>query len=316
MLAVLKPSSLPWPRPTPLQATILSVLSDYLTLTKPPIILLLLITALGAMFLAAEGTPPVSVTLLLLLGGAAAAGGAGAINHYLDRDIDGLMNRTRRRPLPGRRISPGAALAFGIVLNLFAFVLLAAEVNLLSALLTLSGTLFYVFVYTLWLKRSTPQNIVIGGAAGAMPPLAGWAAVTGGLELPALYLFAIIFFWTPPHFWALALLIREDYARAGIPMLPVVRGVATTRRNIMLYTVVVVALTILFFTTQAVGWIYLSAALALGAIFLFLAWRVVSVTGPGVRTAGMHGERRLYLYSLLYLALIFIAVMVDSVVGL
>ena len=311
---MLKPSSLPRPRPSPLQASILSGLSDYVTLTKPPIILLLLVTALGGMFLAAQGPPPVSLTLLLMLGGAAAAGGASSINHYLDRDIDELMSRTRSRPLPGRRISPAAALAFGILLNVFAFVLLATGVNLLSALLTLSGTLFYVFVYTWWLKRSTPQNIVIGGAAGAIPPLAGWAAVTGGLELPSFYLFAIVFFWTPPHFWALALLIREDYARAGIPMLPVVKGVAATRRHIALYTMVVVALTILLLTTGSVGWVYLSAAVVLGVIFLYMAWRLANANRPGQQAAGMRRARALYFYSLLYLALIFTAIVVDSVV--
>ena len=311
---MLKPSSLPWPRPSPLQASILAGLSDYLTLTKPPIILLLLVTALGGMFLAAHGPPPVSLTLLLMLGGAAAAGGAGSINHYLDRDIDELMSRTRRRPLPGGRISPASALAFGILLNVFAFVLLATGVNLLCALLTLSGTLFYVFVYTWWLKRSTPQNIVIGGAAGAVPPLAGWAAVTGGLELPSFYLFAIVFFWTPPHFWALALLLREDYARAGIPMLPVVKGVATTRRYIVLYTIVVVALTILLLTTRSVGWVYLSAAVVLGGIFLYMAWRLANANRPGQQAAGMGRARALYFYSLVYLALIFTAIVVDSVV--
>ena len=314
---MLKPSSLSWPRLTSLQTAILSVLSDYVALTKPPIILLLLVTALGGMFLASQGPPPASLVVLLILGGAAAAGGASAINHYLDRDIDELMVRTRQRPLPGRRISPRSALVFGIVLNLFAFALLAGGVNLLSATLTLSGTLFYVFVYTWWLKRSTPQNIVIGGAAGAIPPLAGWAAVTGGLDIPALYLFAIIFLWTPPHFWALALLIREDYARAGIPMLPVVRGIEATQRGIMLYTVIVVGLSILFFfTSQAVGWIYFSAALALGVIFLFMAWRLALVGGTARGTRIMHRARQLYFYSLLYLALIFVAVMVDSVVGL
>ena len=311
---MLKPSSLPWPRPSPLQASILAGLSDYLTLTKPPIILLLLVTALGGMFLAAQGPPPVSLTLLLMLGGAAAAGGAGSINHYLDRDIDELMSRTRRRPLPGGRISPASALAFGILLNVFAFVLLATGVNLLCASLTLSGTLFYVFVYTWWLKRSTPQNIVIGGAAGAVPPLAGWAAVTGGLELPSFYLFAIVFSWTPPHFWALALLLREDYARAGIPMLPVVKGVATTRRYIVLYTIVVVALTILLLTTRSVGWVYLSAAVVLGGIFLYMAWRLANANRPGQQAAGMGRARALYFYSLVYLALIFTAIVVDSVV--
>lgn len=315
---MLKPSSLPRLRPTAAQVNALGVLSDYLALTKPPIILLLLITALGGMFLAAEGTPPVGVMALLLVSGAAAAGGAGAINHVMDRDIDLIMSRTRRRPVPGRRIAPGSALAFGILLNLFAFILLATSVNLLSAVLTLSGTLFYVFVYTWWLKRSTPQNIVIGGAAGSVPPLAGWAAVTGGLEVPALYLFALIFFWTPPHFWALALLLREDYSRAGIPMLPVVKGIAATQRGILAYTVVVVATSLLFFfATDAVGWTYLVAAVVLGAVFLSLAWRVAPIGPAKPPNPGMDKAARvLYLYSLLYIALIFVAVMVDSVVGL
>ena len=314
---MLKPGYLPWLRPAHLQSAVAAVLVDYLTLTKPPIVLLLLITALGGMFLAAEGPPPLATAIYLLVAGAAAAGGAGAINHSLDRDIDGLMTRTRRRPIPGRRVAPGAALAFGVILNVFAFVLLTAEVNLLSALLTLSGTLFYVFVYTMWLKRSTPQNIVIGGAAGAVPPLAGWAAVTGGLELPAFYLFAIIFFWTPPHFWALAMLIKEDYARAGVPMLPVVAGVEVTRRNILLYTVLLVTISILFFTTEAVGWLYLSVAVVLGSVFLALAWRVVAKKGaedPN-RPVGMKNERALYFYSLAYLALIFISMVLDSMVG-
>ena len=296
------------------RASPLSLAADYLSLTKPPIVLLLLVTALGGVFLAAEGRPPLAATLLLLLGGAAAAGGASAINHCLDRDIDQLMTRTRRRPLPSRRVSPGAALVFGVVLNVFAFGLLAAWVNLLTASLTLGGTLFYVFVYTSWLKRSTAQNIVIGGAAGAVPPLAGWAAVTGGLELPALYLFAIVFFWTPPHFWALALLIRQDYARAGIPMLPVVAGLASTRLNIILYTVVVVTISLLFLTTQAVGLVYIGSALLLGAAFLLLAWhlRAEDEVFPG--RPQVRGAKTLYLYSLAYVALLFAAVMVDSVV--
>ena len=312
---MLKPNSALRPRATYLQATVLSVVSDYISLTKPPIILLLLVTALGGMFLAAQGTPPVSIMLLLMLGGGAAAGGAGAINHYLDRDIDGVMVRTRRRPLPGRRISPGGALVFGVVLNVFAFVLLAAGVNFLAASLTLSGTLFYVFVYTWWLKRDTPQNIVIGGAAGSIPPVAGWAAVTGGLEMPALYLFAIVFFWTPPHFWALALLLKEDYARAGIPMLPVVKGVAATRRNILVYTVVVVAISVLFFlTTDAVGWVYLASVLVLGGLFLASAWRLVSLGPDASGLDGSRKARQLYLYSLLYLGLVFLSMILDSVV--
>jgi protoheme IX farnesyltransferase len=301
-----------------------AVFNDYLTLTKPPIVVLLLITAAGGMFLAARGLPPLGVMALVWAGGAMAAGGANAINHYMDRDIDEQMNRTRSRPVADRRISPNRALVFGIVLNVIAFAVLAAWVNLLSALLTLSATLFYVLVYTRWLKRTTPQNIVIGGAAGSIPPLVGWAAVTGGLGLPALYLFAIIFFWTPPHFWALALLMKEDYARAGVPMLPVVKGVESTKRSILAYTVVVVALTILFFFTTEAGLIYLPAALVLGAVFLFLAWRLAfpayrpahALTQGGDRTVGTRSERRLYLYSLAYLALLFAAIMVDSAVGL
>ncbi len=295
---------------------IVSVLSDYLALTKPPIIALLLLTALGGMFLAAQGVPPLPVAALLLLGGAGAAAGASSINHYLDKDVDSLMLRTQRRPIPGRRVSPSSALIFGISLNVFAFALLASTVNLLSAFITLGGTLFYVLVYTLWLKRTTPQNIVIGGAAGAVPPVAGWAAVTGGVELPALYLFAIIFFWTPPHFWALSLLMKDDYARAGIPMLPVVYGETETRRNIFLYTIILVALTLLPFTIQQVGWIYFVSAVTLGSIFLYYAWRLVSISEDASRRDASRRERRVYLASLLYLALLFAAIMVDTTVHL
>ena len=195
---------------------------DYVALTKPRIISLLLLTALGGMFLAEQGVPAVSLMLLVLGCGTLAAGGAHALNHYLERDVDGLMRRTRNRPVAGGRVSPREALAFGIVLNVIAFTLLSTLVNPLSGLLAVSATIFYVFVYTVALKMTTPQNIVIGGAAGAFPPLVGWAAVTGSLSLPALYLFSIVFFWTPPHFWALALLLKDDYARAGVPMLPVV----------------------------------------------------------------------------------------------
>ena len=308
---MLKSGYLPLLRAARLQSSVASVLADYATLTKPPIVLLLLITAVGAMFLAAEGVPPLFATIFLMLGGAAAAGGASAINHYLDRDIDALMARTRRRPIPGQRVSPGAALAFGVTLNAFAFALLAMKVNLLAASLTLSGTLFYVFVYTWWLKRSTPQNIVIGGAAGAIPPLAGWAAVTGGLDIAAILLFAIVFLWTPPHFWALALIMREDYARAGIPMLPVVSGVEATRRGIFMYTVLVVTLSILLVATGAVGWLYVPVAVVLGTVFLALAWRVVPGKEP---SPGLKRERALYLYSLLYLACLFAVMMLDSVV--
>ena len=294
----------------------LSVLSDYVALTKPPIVALLLVTALGGMFLAAQGVPPLSVAALLLLGGASAAAGASSINHYLDRDVDGMMLRTNRRPIPGRRVSPTSALVFGILLNVFAFALLASTVNLLAAFITLGGTLFYVVVYTLWLKRMTPQNIVIGGAAGAVPPVAGWAAVTGGLDLPALYLFGIIFFWTPPHFWALSLLMKDDYARAGIPMLPVVYGDAETRRNIFLYTIILVALTLLPFSVQQVGWIYFTSAVTLGIVFLYYAGHLVRMGEGTSRRDASQRERRVYLFSLLYLALLFAAIMVDTSVNL
>ena len=290
-------------------ATVAKVGNDYLTLTKPPIILLLLITALGGMFLAAQGVPSIRIVILVLLGGALGAGGANALNHYLDRDIDQLMSRTRQRPVPSQRISRRHALAFGILLNLLAFLILAAWVNLLAAALTLAATLFYILVYTSWLKRTTPHNIVIGGAAGAIPPLVGWAGITGGLDLPALYLFTIIFFWTPPHFWALSLLIQEDYRRAGIPMLPVVAGREYTVLNIFLYSLVLVALALLLAITPAAGWLYLAAAAILGTFFLAFAWRLKL-------DASTRRAKNLYLYSLVYLALLFAAMMADATIGL
>ena len=290
-------------------ATAAKVINDYLTLTKPPIILLLLITALGGMFLATQGVPSLKVVILVCLGGALGAGGANALNHYLDRDIDQIMSRTWQRPVPSKRISRRHALGFGILLNLLAFLILAAWVNLLAATLTLAATLFYILVYTSWLKRTTHHNIVIGGAAGAIPPLVGWAGVTGGLDLPALYLFTIIFFWTPPHFWALSLLIQDDYRRAGIPMLPVVSGEEYTVLNIFLYSLVLVALAMLLAITPAAGWLYLTAAALLGAVFVALSWRLKQ--DPSSRHA-----KNLYLYSLLYLALLFVAMIADATVGL
>ena len=284
-----------------------STLNDYLTLTKPAIVVLLLVTAAGGMFLAAKGLPSPLLLGLVWLGGALAAGGANAINHYLDRDIDQRMSRTRLRPVAGNRISPHRALAFGIALNVMAFAILVSWINLLAALLTLSATLFYVFVYTGWLKRTTPQNIVIGGAAGAIPPLVGWAAVTGGLDLPAVYLFAIVFFWTPPHFWALSLLIKDDYAEAGIPMLPVVTTVEHTTLQIFFYTLALVGLTIMFAITTAVGLVYLGSALVLGGGFIWMVWQLM-------RSYTRSGAKNVYLYSLLYLASLFVAVMVDSMV--
>lgn len=282
-----------------------ATVSDYIALTKPRIISLLLITALGGMFLAAQGIPSSTLVAFVLVGGSLGAGGANALNHYLDRDIDERMGRTRRRPLPGLRIAPERALIFGIALNLASFALLSIWVNLLSAVLTIGATLFYVLVYTKWLKRSTTQNIVIGGAAGAVPPLVGWAAVTGSLGLPAYYLFALVFFWTPPHFWALAMMLEGDYAKAGVPMLPVVVGAKETAKSILLHSVTLVTLSILFYTMPGVGLTYLGGALALGVPFLFLAVRVL--LNPTKQAA-----LPLYLYSLLYLALLFVVIMVDS----
>ncbi len=287
-------------------AGLIGLANDYLTLTKPPIIILLLITATGGMFLAAEGIPSLQTLALVAAGGALGAGGANAINHFLDQDIDALMSRTVRRPVASNRIPPMSALAFGIALNAAAFFVLAYWVNLLSASLTLSATLFYVLVYTGWLKRNTPQNIVIGGAAGAIPPMVGWAAVTGGLDLPALYLFSIVFFWTPPHFWALALLIQKDYQKAGVPMLPVVVGEERTAQNIFMYSLALVALTLLFSATDAVGLVYLASAAALGAVFVIMAWKLK-------REHTVRKARHLYLFSLLYLALLFAVMLADSV---
>ena len=280
------------------------VLRDYVALTKPRIISLLLVTAFCGMLLAAGGFPEGRLVLLVLGGGALAAGGAQALNHYFDRDIDSLMVRTRRRPVASGRVSPREALVFGVVLNVVAFLLLVALVNPLAAVLTLSATLFYVLVYTIALKRVTPQNIVIGGAAGAIPPVVGWVAVTGGLDLPALYLFAIIFLWTPPHFWALALLVKDDYALAGIPMLPVVKSLRETKGSILLYTLALVTLSLMFAATGAVGWLYLAAAAVLGAVYVYFSWRLF-------RQPGDMGARSAYLFSLLYLAILFGAVAAD-----
>ncbi|MBI4312581.1 MAG: protoheme IX farnesyltransferase [Chloroflexi bacterium] len=283
-------------------------IADYLALTKPLIIMLLLLTALTSMFLAAGGPPPASMVLLVLIGGALGAGGANAINHVLDRDIDESMARTRVRPIPGQRITPAKAMAFGVVLNVIAFIMLGVWVNLLSAFLTLGASLFYIFIYTIWLKRRTVQNIVIGGAAGAFPPLIGWAAVTGSLSLPAWYLFAIVFFWTPPHFWALAIMMQNDYAKAKVPMMPVVLGVKATTRQILLHSLVLVTLTVLLVTVQPLGWLYAAAAGLLGAYFLYRAWRLF-------RNPGIPAARRLYLYSLLYLALLFTAAILSTLLG-
>ena len=288
------------------QKGIVALANDYLTLTKPPIIVLLVITAIGGMFLAAEGIPSLKTLALVSIGGALGAGGANAINHFLDQDIDSIMSRTVRRPVASQRIPPISALVFGLGLNVGAFFVLTYWVNLLAACLTLSATLFYVLVYTGWLKRNTPQNIVIGGAAGSIPPMVGWAAVTGSLELPALYMFTIIFFWTPPHFWALALMIQDDYQEAGIPMLPVIAGEERTTQNIFIYSLALVALTLLFSASDAVGLIYLFSAAVLGITFIALAWKLR--VDYSIRRA-----KFLYLYSLLYLALLFSVMLADAV---
>jgi protoheme IX farnesyltransferase len=281
---------------------------DYVTLTKPRIMSLLLVTGLCAMFVGARGAPPAWLVVVTMSGLALACGGASALNHVLDRDIDKLMGkRTRARPLAAERMPPTHALEFGLTLSAFSFVLLASLVNVLAAALALVGNLFYVLVYTRWLKRATPQNIVIGGAAGAVPPLVGWAAVTGNLTLPALWLFLIVFLWTPPHFWALALLIRRDYEAARIPMLPVVRGVRETTRQIVWYSLVLVGVTLAPVLWGTLGLVYLLAAIALGAAFLWLALALRRQTTPRHASVLFH-------YSLLYLALLFVAMAIDPLV--
>jgi protoheme IX farnesyltransferase len=280
-----------------------AVVRDYWTLTKPKVQSLLLFTTITTMYVA--GTPSIGLVVLTCLGGALSAGGAGAINHYLDRDIDALMGRTADRPVPSGRVSPRAALVYGVVLGVASFVLLATTVNLLAAVLALGGLLGYVLVYTLWLKRTTPQNIVIGGAAGAVPPLVAWAATTGRLSGSALYLFAIVFYWTPPHFWALSLLMKDDYERARVPMLPVVRGEQETRRQIVLYSLLLVAVTMLPFAGRLFDGIYVVAALVLGGVLMWLALRLS-------RLADRMSALRLYLFSLAYLAILFAAMVADA----
>jgi protoheme IX farnesyltransferase len=258
------------------------------------------------MFVGAGGVPSAGLLAATLGGLALACGGASALNHVLDRDIDVHMRRTDRRPVAAGRVAPERALEFGVALSALSFVVLASFVNVLAALLAVAGNLFYVVVYTRYLKRSTPQNIVIGGAAGAVPPLVGWAAATGNLTLPALFLFLIVFYWTPPHFWALALLIRRDYEAARIPMLPVVKGEAETARSIVRYTVLLIAVSMLPVIWKTVGWLYLGAAIGLGAAFLVLALALRRETTPA-------RARRLFSFSLAYLALLFVAMALDPI---
>jgi heme o synthase len=288
-------------------SSVVATVRDYITLTKPRIISLLLLTTVATMIVADGAFPPLSTLLWTMLGGYLAAGGAGAINHYIDRDRDARMARTATRPLVAGRIEPLHGLAFGITLGALATVQLAITVNVLSALLALAGLLGYVVIYTIWLKPLTPQNIVIGGAAGAVPPLVGWAAATGGLSIEALYPFGIVFLWTPPHFWALSLLIKDDYARTGVPMLPVVKGEPATRRQIVIYSVILVAFTLLPVLTGFLGALYAACAAVLGAGFVILAVRLL-------RQPSRAAALRLYLSSLVYLAVLFCAMAADRVI--
>jgi protoheme IX farnesyltransferase len=276
--------------------------ADYLELTKPKVQSLLLLTTITTMEVA--GNPPASKIALTCLGGYLSAGGAGAVNHFLDRDIDARMRRTASRPIPAGRVAPRSALLFGLLLAAMSFGLLSLTVNVLAASLSLAGFVGYVGVYTMALKRRTPQNIVIGGAAGAVPPLVGWAAARGSLGWTAAYLFAIVFYWTPPHFWSLSLLMKDEYARAGIPMMPVVRGEYETRRQILLYTLLLYAISQLPFCAGAFGGIYLAASMVLG--LAFVAGAVWLFKRADRRTA-----LRLYLFSLAYLALLFGAMVAD-----
>jgi protoheme IX farnesyltransferase len=285
------------------------VLNDYYELTKPRIIALLLVTTLAAMVMAARGVPPLLLVLWTLLGGALSAASAGALNCVWDRDIDRLMTRTKFRPVARGAISARDALVFAAAAQIAGFAILYALVNPLAAWLSLAGNAYYVVIYTMWLKRVTPLNIVIGGAAGAVPPLVGWAAVTGHLGSPAFALFAVIFLWTPPHFWALSLMTNVDYDKAGIPMLPNVKGIPRTKREIMVYSLVLVGVSLAFFPLHVLGPCYGGCALILGAVFLWDAWKV-----GGVST--QRYARALFKYSLLYLALMCAAMVLDRVIPL
>src|SRR5437763_2260126 len=279
------------------------LVGDYVELTKPKVQSLLLLTTIATMYVAGDPSP--MLVALTCLGGYLSAGGAGAVNHWFDRDIDARMTRTAGRPVPSGRVSPAAALTFGCTLAGLSLIELGVAVNPLAAALSFAGFLGYVFIYTVWLKRRTPQNIVIGGAAGAVPPLVGWAAVTGTVSGTAVILFFIVFFWTPPHFWALSLLMKDEYRKVGVPMLPVVRGEAETRRQILLYSVLLYAVTQLPFCAGGFGVVYLACSLVLGLGFIAAAVRLY-------RRADRAAALRLYLFSLLYLALLFAAMAADA----
>jgi len=280
---------------------------DFLNVTKPVIVVLLLVTTYAGMVVGAKALPSLQLAFWTLLGGALAAGGSGALNQYIDREVDQHMTRTARRPIAAGRMTPAEGFALGLSMLVVAFYVLAGFVNLLAALLALGGMIYYVIVYSLWLKHATVQNIVIGGGAGAIPPLVGWAAATGELAIPAFFLFAIIFLWTPPHFWALALIKQRDYARAGVPMLPNVRGERFTRNQILIYTLELVALTLLFPILGMAGGVFLVLAAVLGAALIFAAWKVWKVGGNKIAWG-------MYRYSSVYLALLFAALVVDALV--
>ena len=286
------------------------MISSYIALTKPKIIVLLLITALGGLFLASDGFPDPMIATAVLVGGSLAAGGANSLNHFWDRDIDAKMKRTTNRPVASGSVAPANALIFGTVLNLMAFSLLYYYANLLSALLTLSATLFYLFIYTMLLKRITPQNIVIGGAAGSIPPAVGWAAVTGNILDPApLFLFLIVFFWTPPHFWALSLILKDDYANAGVPMLPVVSGVPATKTQIFIYTWILLGLLVAaVFFVEELGIIFGISAILLSAGFIGATWLLK-------RRDSIELAMPIYLYSMAFLALLFVVMVVESFIS-
>jgi protoheme IX farnesyltransferase len=294
--------------PVPADRGFLARVGAYVALTKPRIIELLLVTTVPTMIVAERGLPSVWLMVATVVGGTLAAGGANAINMYVDRDIDAIMDRTRSRPLVTGAVTPTAALIFALAIEAAAFVWLWVFVNLLSAVLALAACLFYVFVYTLWLKRTSTQNIVIGGAAGAVPVLIGWSAVTNSVAWPPIVLFAVIFFWTPPHFWALAVRYKDDYAAVDVPMLPAVASMRHTSERIVAYSVVVVALTLVFIPVGSMGWIYSVAAVLLGALFVWHALRVLR-TGSEARAMG------LFHYSITYLVLLFGAMAIDQLVA-
>jgi len=306
-IAILKPQDVISARNEGEKVNLLRLAKDLLLLTKPIVVALLLVTTFAGMVIGGQAWPDVRLTLWTLLGGFLAAGGSGAINQYIDRYDDNKMQRTQKRPIPAGRLTPSQGLAFGVGMTLVSFYIMVAFVNLLAALLTLVGIIYYVLIYSVILKKTTVQNIVIGGGAGAIPPLVGWAAVTGSLNIPSLFLFAIVFMWTPPHFWALALVRRKDYARAGVPMLPVVRGESETRWQIFLYTIELVVLTLLLPLFGLGGSIYFIGAVILGAWLLRTAWSVWK--GSGNKVAW-----KMYRYSSMYLAFIFLILMVDRLV--